>query len=386
MKDIMDELNIMGAQYDFKLHEEKGYCFQCKNFTLHDFQMKACGAMLLEWFGVLQAPTGSGKTIMAIWLMMMRRQPTLIVVHTKELLYQWRERLLEFTTLNEVGLVGDGHKIVSLPVTVGIINSLAKLYPHQLNKFGMVIVDECHRVPSTLFTKFLINLECKYMLGLSATPYRRDGLGAVINFFMGNTLHKIDTKELQDKGHIMKAELKLITTQFNRQVTSPAERPEVINEMVEDWDRNWLIANYVLNQYGKEDGTILVVSDRKQHCWNLAQMMEELDLEFSLLTSESPSSVRKEVRESLNNRETRILIATGQLIGEGFDMKHISSIFLCLPLKYDGRVIQYVGRILRVAEGKEKATVFDFDDPCWLLKHYLKERMKAYEELGIERR
>ena len=356
------------------------------DINLKDYQQIAVDKIVKKRFGVLQAPTGSGKTVIAIETMAIRHEKTLIIVHTKELLHQWRDRILEFTK-KEVGLIGDGSMETGKNITVGIINSLHKLKDNQL-QFGYVIVDECHRIPSTVFSKFVRKLNTKYMLGLSATPYRRDGLGQVINFFMGNTVHKIGTKQLQDDGHIMKADLKVIETEFNTFVMGTYDYPKVIKELVEDEKRNQLIIREVISQ-SKKEGIALVISDRKSHCINL---YHELGLIISydkgriplLMTGSTPKNMRENIVGILNKKEAKILVATGQLIGEGFDLKHLSSIFICTPLRYEGRLIQYCGRILRKADGKDKATIFDFNDNnCWLLRSSFQNRLKTYKKMGI---
>tara|TARA_Y100000034_G_C6904427_1_gene419254 strand:- start:2380 stop:3747 length:1368 start_codon:yes stop_codon:yes gene_type:complete len=354
------------------------------NIKLHDYQEKACEKILKRRFGVLQAPTGSGKTVMAIKIIEERKQATLIIVHTKELMYQWRDRLQEFTDVKEIGLQGDGHKEIKR-VTVGIINTLQKSAVRYDGFFGQVIVDECHRCPSTIFSKFIKKLNTKYMLGLSATPYRRDGLSQVINFFMGDTVHKIETKKLQEEGHILKAKVKIVKTKFNTHVESVYDYQRVIKEMVNNNSRNSLIVNKVIKQAGKKDGIVLVISDRKNHCHELWGRILEKGTGHTVLqvTGSTPPRVRKEAVTKLNAGKIDIVIATGQLIGEGFDLKSLSSIFLTTPIKYQGRLIQYIGRILRKADGKEKATIFDFDDPCWLLKGSFGKRMKTYKEMGV---
>ena len=152
------------------------------NGTLKPFQQKAVDSILQNDFGTLNAPTGSGKTVMAIAVITYRRQPTLIMVHNKELLSQWIDRVAAFTGIRraDIGQIGNGKKTTGI-VTVGIVNSV---YPiaHMIKKnFGQIIIDECHRCPSRMFTEAVSAFDSKFMLGLSATPYRRDGLTDLIS-------------------------------------------------------------------------------------------------------------------------------------------------------------------------------------------------------------
>jgi superfamily II DNA or RNA helicase len=353
------------------------------SFEEHPYGLKAVEKILKKRTGVLQAPTGSGKTVIAIETIVRRNERALVVVHTKELMYQWRDRILQFTNLKaeEIGLIGDGKKQLGL-VTIGIIDSLRKITQPLIDQIGYVIVDECHRVPSTTFPKFIVKMNTKFILGLSATPYRRDGLTQVIHFFMGDTVHVIKTKMLQKQGHIIKPDLKLIKTDFSPHITSTREYVKVLKKLTEDEDRNTLILHNIHLQAKKNSGIILVISDRKGHC-NL--LFEKINPELNpvLLTGSSTPSQRQKALEMLNNGEAGALVATKQLVGEGLDVPHLSSIFLTTPIKWKGSLIQFIGRILRTAEGKENALIVDFEDPCWLLKGSLNSRMKGYKEMGI---
>lgn len=358
------------------------------SFADRKYGLKAVEKILKKRAGVLQAPTGSGKTVIGIETITRRNEPTLIVVHTKELLNQWKERLLDFTDLREdqIGMIGDGKKKIGM-VTIGIINSLKKMNLDGL--FGYIIVDECHRVPSTTFSKFLVKQKPKYLLGLSATPFRNDKLDKVINFFIGNTVHVIDAKKLQEGGHIVKAHLKVIKTEFSPYIDKDKDTGTnyaiVFNKLIKDEFRNQIIIDEVYKQASSDNGIVLIISDRVSHCEYLYSVLGGgVYYNTCIITGATPPKKRKEIIEKLNKGEYKIVIATGQLIGEGFDLKHISSIFLTTPIRWKGRVIQYVGRALRTADGKDKATVFDFNDPCWLLRGSFGVRLKAYKEMGIK--
>ncbi len=378
---ILNSCGIMGEEI---IHDKCNTPITFKvGLKLRDYQRDATDSVYLYKEAVLQAPTGSGKTAIAIWVMGLRQQSTLIIVHTKELMYQWEERIKQFTDMPHeyIGLYGDGHK-EKKSITIAIINSLNKSKAEWKDFFGFVIVDECHRCPSSTFTSFLSRVNPKYLLGLSATPYRRDGLGKVINFYLGETVHKIETKQLQERGHIMKATYKVIPTAFHKQVVSSADYPEVIKELVLCEDRNNLIVDEAIKESRRTTGVVLVISDRKEHCQTLYSRTE-IRYRPTILTGSSSQSMRKEVIKQLGEGKFKILYATGQLIGEGFDCPLLATLIITTPIKYEGRLIQYMGRVLRVAEGKDKSTVIDFNDPCWLLQGSLKKRIQTYKENGM---
>lgn len=154
------------------------------NFTgkLHPFQKEAVAKVKKRDFGVLTAPTGSGKTVMALALIAARRQPALIIVHNRELLEQWISRIETFLGISaqEVGIIGGGKRRIGKRISVALVQSLYKVAHEVAPHIGFLVGDECHRCPSRTFTEAVSAFDCRYMLGLSATPWRRDRLNRLI--------------------------------------------------------------------------------------------------------------------------------------------------------------------------------------------------------------
>ena len=201
----------------------------------------------------LESPTGSGKTVTALKVIAERKQPTLVIVRTKELLYQWRDRALQFTDIKpeEIGLIGDGHHSIGSKLTIAIVNSL-KECAYEVNKqVGQVIIDEVHHVPSKTFTEVLKEFDTRFMLGLSATPYRNDGLTNLIYFFAGDRVHRITAAQLQAAGQIMCARLIPRFTEFDYD-DAANDYPGCITALVNDPVRNELIIQDVINQTEKQ--------------------------------------------------------------------------------------------------------------------------------------
>ena len=349
--------------------------------ALHPFQQEAVDNLLKKRFGVLDAPTGSGKTVMGLYLMAKRRQPALVICHTKELLYQWRDRAMEFLGLpsDDIGLIGDGKKTIGERFTVGIVNSVHKLSDTLREHVGHLIVDECHRAPSRTFTEAVSTFDSRFMLGLSATPYRRDGLSRLIYFFLGDPVHSIAPRTLQHLRKIMTPELKVRETAFDYAYQDDYQ--EMIKHLTADPRRNSLIVSDILRATEKS-GISLVISDRKEHCAALYYLLRERR-SVRLLTGDVPGKERQKIIDGLNRGEVQILVATAQLIGEGFDLKALSNIFLATPISFTGRVKQYVGRILRTSKGKQEAVIYDYLDKPGVLQASFTSRTYAYRELGI---
>ncbi len=343
--------------------------------TLRPYQEQALTAILGRDFGVLEAGTGSGKTVVALAAIASRRQPTLILVHTKELLHQWAERIATFLGI-EPGLVGDGHFDLK-PVTVAIVNSarnrLAELTPH----FGQLCVDECHRVPASLFTEVVTGFSCRYLLGLSATAFRRDGLTKLIAIYLGATVHRVSSHHLHATGAVLKPLFVQRETGFT--FAYRGDYQALMTTLTTDDGRNRQIVGDIMAELGTGDATLLVVSDRVAHCERLAELLAERGLEAPVLTGALAKEKRTAIVDDVREGRTRVLISTVQLIGEGFDCPGLSTLFLTTPIKFSGRLLQVVGRILRPAEGKQ-AKVFDYLDPVGVLKASARARQKVYQE------
>ena len=353
---------------------------------LYDFQKRAANVILKRKFGVFNCPTGGGKTVVALYCIAQRKQPALIIVHTKELLYQWRDRAQEFLNISEtqVGLIGDGQFQIGSHVTIAIVNSLYKRAHEIKDHIGFFIVDECHRTHSRTFVEASSAFDSGYMLGLSATPYRRDKLTQVINFYLGGQLINISPQELQSKSRIMKASMIVRRTLFDYDYAVDEDYQAMMSALTDDFARNELIVEDVIRHAQKNSGVGLVISDRKEHCKILYNRIAHKDVVVKLLTGDVPNKERKEITKELSQGNVQVLVATSQLIGEGFDLKQLSALFLTMPVKFTGRIKQYVGRILRTDKEKQDALIYDYVDQPGVLQASFISRKKAYMELGIE--
>lgn len=342
--------------------------------TLRPYQKEALEAIVRHDFGVLESGTGSGKTIIALAVIAHRKQPTLVLVHTKELLHQWAERVENFLDLKP-GLIGDGHYQIE-PVTIAIVNSARKRLDDLPGHFGQILVDECHRVPATLFTDVVTSFNCRYSLGLSATAFRRDGLTKLIYFYLGDRSHRVDPKKLQESGAVLKPEYIQRPTMFR--YVYRGNYQALLKALTNNKARNQQIVDDIIAEAQTGPGTILVVSDRVKHCQELAGLLADMHIEVAVLTGTLPADERTELVAAIRNGEVKVLISTVQLIGEGFDCPDLQTLFLTTPIKFTGRLLQVVGRILRPASGKQPK-VYDYVDPVNVLKSSAKARRLTYQ-------
>jgi len=350
---------------------------------LKPFQRHAVSEMISRDFGTLSAPTGSGKTVMGLWMIAQRKQPALIVVHTKELAYQWVDRIETFLGIpaDEIGMIGAGKKSMGEKVTVALVQSLYKCVEDVAPRIGYLIVDECHRTPSRTFTEAVSEFDSRYMTGLSATPWRRDGLSKLIFWYLGDVHHEIKKHRLVESGDVLPTEIITRHTNFKPYHDPVSEYSKMLSELTADDSRNRFIASDVANESKNNEGVCLVLSDRKKHCETLHLLLtHKFNIPSVLLTGDLNDRDRKEIRERLNAGDIKVVVATGQLMGEGFDNSMLTTLFITTPIRFSGRVLQYLGRVLRPSPGKDRARIYDYIDVhVQPLVAAAKARRKVYE-------
>ena len=355
-----------------QLLPEEDFVFQGE---LRPYQDEAVQAVLNRQFGVLVAGTGSGKTVMALAVIAARRQPTLILLHNKELLYQWQARVQEFLDI-EPGLIGDGHYDIQ-PVSVGIVNTVRKHLDELPRRFGQLIVDECHRVPASLFTGVVTAFNCQYSLGLSATAFRReDGMTRLIYLYMGERVHQVDPRELEAVGAVLRPEFIQHPTGFR--YSFRGDYQALMTALTADEARNQQIAVDVAREVAVGQGVVLVVSDRVAHCQYLADLLVGRGIDAVVLTGRVSGEERARIVEAVRESRVQVLVSTLQLVGEGFDVAGLTSLFLTTPIKFTGRLQQVIGRILRPAAGKQPRVIDYVDEQVGVLRSSARTRRLIY--------
>ncbi len=346
--------------------------------TLSDAQERAVGEVLRRRMGVLEAPAGSGKTIMAMALIARRRQPALIIVHTRELAAQAIARAVAVLGLDagEIGLVGDGQCTIGARLTVALVQTLARGIPPALLDVGMVAVDECHHIAAEQMAEVVSQFPARYVTGLTATPFRRDGLDAAIGFYLGPIVATIAKEDLADR---------LITPGIIKRDTGL--RPtgdsftEIVSELVVWPARNALIAEDVARAVA--DGRrCLVLSERVGHVQELTRLLHERGIAAAALYGQLRKKVRGQVVADIGAGVIDVAVATGSLVGEGLDCPRLDALFLATPVSYHGRVVQYLGRVSRTAPGKRSALVVDYCDDNRMLWSTWRNRRIVYERQG----
>lgn len=361
--------------------------------TLQPQQEDACEALLSAESGVLVASPGAGKTVMACSIIASRKVPTLILVHRKQLAEQWKTQLLQFTDLTkkQIGVFDLKGKKRRGIVDIGMIQTASKEKGGDiiLSDYGMVIIDECHHIPALSFEAVLGKISAKHFLGLTATPYRKDGLEKIIYMQCGPVRHTMTEtvgQSLIDRCVIVRE------TEFtiHDAASSQIAIHQIWEQLVHDPPRLLLIAHDVVNVL--EQGRFpLILSDRRDHlelmlCEINKAMGANSEIGF-ILTSDIGKKKRRQiiatVMEMRNAGKHPFLLSTGSLIGEGFDLPDLCTLFLAMPLSFKGRLIQYAGRLHRESAGKTDVRIYDYVDVgLGLGVTMFRKRVTAYKKMG----
>ena len=354
------------------------------NIQLRDYQRQAVEAAIEKGGGVIVSPAGSGKTIMGLEIVALLQQPTLWVTHTKELLYQVIDRAVQFLDIpkDEIGIIGAGKRTIGDRLTVGLVQTLVKGMPDELlNSVGTVILDEAHHCPARSFTDVVSQFPAKYRFGLTATPYRKDGLTKPMFWTLGYTVYEVVTDVLMENGNVIRPDVEFVYTDFDYDYDD--DFSTMVTALTENAGRNELITEKLLSE-ATEGHFCMVLSERVDHCYVLQELLADAvpDVSSAVLVGSVSKVKRQEIVERLRNKEIQVIFATNPLAEEGLDLPHLDRLFLTCPSRNKRKVIQAAGRIMRPCDGKEDAIVFDFiDSEVGILDSQAESRYRMYEEL-----
>lgn len=349
--------------------------------SLRPYQTVAVDTITSQRYGILEAPTGSGKTIMALAIASKLQQKTLFIVHTKSLLKQTvAEVKLKLGV--DPGVIGDGQFEIK-DFTIAMVQTLLRRDLSAIvASFGLVIFDECHHVPAKTFTTIATSFSCYYMYGLSATIDRSDGTSWVMYNTIGPLLHSVPRKELLDQKAIIKPQILTVCTPYR-----PAKQFDSfdvalhLNAIVVDDTRNNFIISYI-DKVFREHPNIkpVILTDRINHVEMFAQVYK--DKNPVVYHGQLNPKIQKINLEKIKNSSGVFTIATYTSIGEGFDVPLWDTLFLATPFSSTTRLIQVLGRISRPAAGKTTAYVHDFVDVYdSVLYSRFEKRKQAYDLL-----
>jgi superfamily II DNA or RNA helicase len=341
--------------------------------------------------GILSATTGFGKTVVAAALIAKRNVNTLVIVHRKQLIDQWKEQLSAFLNLedHQIGQIGGGKNKQSEIIDIATIQSLNYKgeIKDQITQYGQIIVDECHHISAYSFEQVLKKADATYIHGLTATPTRKDGLQPIMTMQLGPIRYKVNAKEqakVRPFEHIL---LPRYTKFKSLRKVDEKDIQLLYKELIKNESRNQMIVDDVLKVLDK--GSVpLILTERVEHAYDLASKFTGLAKNIIVLTgkmSKKEETANIKRLAGLTDDEERVIIATGKYIGEGFDHARLDSLFLAMPLSWKGTLQQYVGRLHRLHDHKSKVKVFDYvDHKEPILKAMFDKRMRGYHSMGYK--
>ncbi len=393
LEDTTELLNSLGIQT--RIIDERFVGDRVKaefSGSLRPEQQSAADALLEHDTGVLAASTAFGKTVVAAYLIAKRSVNTLVLVHLKELLYQWIARLNAFLDIsaNEIGQIGGGKRKPTGIIDVATIQSLGRkgVVDDIVAKYGHLVVDECHHISARSFE--IVSRQCKarYVTGLSATVTRKDGHHPIIFMSCGPVRYKVDDKK-QAATRPFAHKVIVRETDFRMPASFEADQYTAIHEiykaLLQSDERNQVIVADVMNAI-KNKRFPVILTERKEHLETLKSLLENKIKNLIVMKGGMGKKQRKaalNALESLPDGSEQAVLATGRYLGEGFDDKRLDTLFLTLPISWRGTLNQYAGRLHRIHDSKKEVVIYDYADlDVPVLARMYNRRIKGYRSIG----
>src|SRR2546422_119887 len=390
VQQLLSDLNITTVVRDERCHGQPLHVtFQG---TLRPEQKAAADSMRGHDIGVLAATTAFGKTVVAASLIAERGVNTLVLVHRRQLLDQWVERLSTFLNMNnrDIGRIGGGRRKPTGALDVAVIQSLVHkgVVDDCVGEYGHVIVDECHHLSAHSFEQVVRRAKAKFVTGLSATVTRKDGHHPIIFMQCRPVQTRVSAKAEAIRRPFTHTVL-VRPTAFQPTMPAPADKRvefhSLYGDLIGDESRNRRICEDVIEavQAGRSP---LVLTERNEHLGSLANHLSEKIRHVIVLRGGMGKKQREALAVELaavSTKDERVIVATGRYIGEGFDDARLDTLFLTLPVSWHGTIAQYAGRLHRLYDGKREVRIYDYADlNVPMLARMFDRRCRGYEAVG----
>ncbi len=364
---VLDFFNQNQVQFNI---EDKRFLSKVETkkvaFKLRPEQDIAIKEICKSDFSICVAPPGFGKTLIGAKMFEVRACSTLIVVNKNMLLTQWIQRFVDYFgySKKDIGMLGKSKNSLNGQIDVATMQSL-KNQPEIIKNYSFVIVDECHHIPAVTFEQIIKNFAGKYILGLSATPNRKDALEPILFYQLGEISYEYKKKRTHNN------KLQVIRTDFK---SDSSNYSTLINELCVDEKRNNLILNSIIQNINRK---ILVLTDRIEHINVLESMLNDENIDFVAIHGSMNKKEQVEKMRLVN--EKSLVLATTSYFGEGIDFPHLNTIIFATPISYYGRLVQYLGRVGR---GNQECLAIDFlDSQNAMLNSSYKKRLEGYKQM-----
>lgn len=411
---LQDELweNIKQADIDYEMEDERQQGRKINvdfKGELRPEQDKALKELIKYDNGILHAATAFGKTVVSSAIIAQKKINTLIILESSALIEQWKEALEKFLNINEglptyetktgrvrkrkslIGTLQGAHDSMTGIIDIAMAGSLCKKgkYHKMMNEYGLVLIDECHHSASETIANVLKEVKAKYVYGVTATPKRGDGLEKINYMLIGPIRYSYTAKEKAKEQGIQH----LVYPRFTRTVPprgviTDKMHPNEAYEIIHNNDvRDEQIIEDVKNCVAA-GRTPVVLSRYKDHSEKFYERLKSYADHVFLMTGNNSKKEHRKILEQMHQvdkNESLILIATGSLVGEGFDFPRLDTLFVATPVSFRGVVEQYAGRLNRDYAGKENVIIYDYvDNHIPMFNNMYMKRLKAYKQIGYE--
>lgn len=373
------------------------------NGLLYPEQEQAIVELARHRCGTLYATTAFGKTVTAAAMIARKEVNTLILVHTKALLDQWRERLSEYLITDfqpeeqpkgrgrrkkfqQFGALSSTENTLNGKIDIALLQSCIndnEVKPF-VREYGVVIVDECHHAPAVNFERVLREVNARYVYGLTATPIRKDGHQPIIFMQCGEIRYTSDAKAQLSKQSFRRLLIPRFTSHRNLNADG-SNYAQILDELTENESRNKLILDDVAANLS-EGRTPIILTARTAHVDILTEQCRKICPNVIRLVGNDSAKAKREVMSRLNDipaNELLIIVATGKYVGEGFDLPRLDTLMLALPVSWKGLIAQYTGRLHRNYPGKNETRIYDYIDlRVPVCDSMYRKRLQGYKAVG----
>lgn len=407
---LIENMKQAKIPYEIEDERQKGRTIDVAfKGELREEQKTAMNEILQFDNGILHAATAFGKTVVCSAIIAEKKINTLIILESSALMEQWKESLVKFLDINEelpeyktktgrikvrkevIGKLQGAHDSMTGIIDIAMAGSLCKKgeFHNLLDQYGMVLVDECHHAASDTISNVLKEVKAKYVYGVTATPKRGDGLEKINYMLLGPIRHSYTAKEkakAQGIEHLVYPRFTPVVAPRGviKEKMHPNEAYDIIrnNEMRDD-----LIVEDI-KECVSAGRTPVILSRYKEHSEKLYERLKDYANHVFLMTGNNSKKEHRKILEQLHEideKETLILVATGSLIGEGFDYPRLDTLFMAMPVSFESIVTQYAGRLNRDYVGKENVIVYDYvDSHIPMFDNMYAKRLKAYKQIGYD--
>lgn len=409
LENITEACEKAGIAYEIEDKRSKGQTIHVEFIgELKESQVFAVEKLLSYDNGILNAATAFGKTVVCCNVIAQRKVSTLILLQSSALMEQWEEALEKFLHIDEelpeyetptgrkkkrksvIGKLQGAHDSTTGIIDLAMVGSVCKNgeYHRRLKEYGLILVDECHHAASDTIVDILQEADAKYVYGVTATPFRGDGLEKINDMLLGPIRYRYTSKDRakeQGIAHLVYPRFtRAVAPRFSQDKMHPNEAYEIIRN---NEDRDELIIRDV-KQCVEGGRTPVVLSKYVEHSQRLYQRLINYADKVFLLSGSNSKKEHKEILKQMSQvtpGESMILVATGKLIGEGFDYPRLDTLIMATPVAWKGVVEQYAGRLNRDYDGKKSVIIYDYvDSHISMFDRMYHKRLKAYKQIGYD--